>query len=81
MYTNSDTVRATLDRLNYEDQIRAEAAMIAALAILPASDDDESDPAEWPAWTDEECWEPGPESPEPTSSVWAAWLSRAPLTD
>ena len=59
MSTTNDAVREVLARLELQAAIIAECKMIEALASLPDADDDESDPADWPAWTDEECWEPG----------------------
>lgn len=81
MSTTSDAVREVLARIELQAAIIAECKMIEALASLPDSDDIESNPDDWPAWTDEECWEPGPESRGSISSTWTAWLSRAPLNE
>ena len=78
MSTISDAVREVLARLELQAAIIAECKMIEALASLPDADDDESDPADWPAWTDEERWEPGPEK---HAQAWSSWLSRTPLID
>ena len=89
MSTTNDAVREVLARLELQAAIIAECKMMEALANLPDADvgfaipwwdkqESESDPADWPAWTDEECWEPGPERPAP---AWSAWLSRTPLID
>ena len=72
MSTISDAVREVLARLELQAAIIAECKMLEALASLPDDDDGfatpwwdkqepESDPADWPVWTDEECWELGPE--------------------
>ena len=81
MSSTNDAVREVLARLELQAAIIAECKLIEALARLPEDDEIKSDPAEWPAWTDEECWEPGPESRGSIRSSWAAWLARAPLND
>ena len=92
MSSTNDAVREVLAKLEYQAAIVAECKMIEALARLPEDDEGfavpwwdkqepESNPADWPAWTDEECWEPGPESRGSISSTWKSWLSRAPLND
>jgi hypothetical protein len=48
----------------------------AALEAMPDYDEEESDPSEWPNWTDDFTWELTDDTPE-----WHEWLERSPLID